>query len=160
MCQPCKLLRSDMFSMQETRQPRVRHADTHSKWIGASTYSLYMVANSSGDTMHSDLETKQSDLGLACMSLWRRQFEWRPLLKVVHGRQFMWRHHASTTFHAPIHLPINTSTPSTLLPHHHSHYFFYNTSSTISSATISCSFICTNRFHPLQNVYPHNGRIT
>ena len=95
-------------------------------------------------SMHSDLETKQSDLGLACMSLWRRQFEWRPLLKVVHGRQFKWRHHASTTFHAPIHLPINTSTPSTLLPHHHSHYFFYNTSSTISSATTSCSFIYTN----------------
>ena len=95
-------------------------------------------------SMHSDLETKQSDLGLACMSLWRRQFEWRPLLKVVHGRQFKWRHHASTTFHAPIHLPINTSTPSTLLPHHHSHYFFYNTSSTISSAITSCSFIYTN----------------
>jgi hypothetical protein len=95
-------------------------------------------------SMHADLETKQSDLGLACMSLWRRQFEWRHLLKVVHGLQFNWRHHASTTFHAPIHLPINTSTPSTLLPHHHSHYFFYNTSSTISSATTSCSFICTN----------------
>ena len=88
---------------------------------------------------------------LACMSLWRRQFEWRPLFRIVHGRQMRWRHHANTNFYALIHLPINTSTPSTILPHQHSHYFIYIshyfiyiTYFTISSSTKSSIFIYTN----------------
>ena len=103
-----------------------------------------MVANLNGAPMESVLETKHSELALHACTLWCRQFEWRPLLNNVHGRQMRWRHHATTIFYALLHLPINSSTPSTILPHQHSHYFLYNTSFTISSSTTSSNFIYTN----------------
>ena len=110
-----------------------------------------MVANLNGAPMESVLETKHSELALHACTLWCRQFEWRPLFIIVHGRQMRWRHHANTIFYALLHLPINSSTPSTILPHQHSHYFIYIshyfiyiTSFTISSSTKSSIFIYTN----------------
>ena len=97
MCQTCKLVWSDMSSMQERGNPRVTHASTSSKWIGSSLQPLHMGANPFGDTLskHACRPRNQAIRPRSCMHVPMEASIWMatPCTTFKRGRHSNWRLH-------------------------------------------------------------------
>ena len=119
-----------------------------------------MVANLNGAPMESVLETKHSELALHACTLWCRQFECRPLIIIVHGRQMRWRHLCKHNFlcsppfaYKFIHSFNNSSTPTFSLLHLHF-------SLLLLQFHLQQNLPFSSTPTPQQYVFTHNGRST